>query len=159
MNNLETKKFDELPYEFVLYINNKIICQRFFNIKGLDENETHFPNIKELADALCGINNGDFGLPGIIPSYLKNKTYEYLWDNYNPHVIQNQEDIKVQTEKNDYFQFEIKVKKRPIMKTGFSATYYPPRVRYAVDIKEIIPNIISEIKYYLMKDYSNKVLG
>jgi hypothetical protein len=156
MSNLETKKFDELPYEFVLSINNKIICQRFFNIKGLNENTTHFSNLKELADAVCGISNGEYGLPGIIPSLLKNKTYEYLWENYNPYVIQNQEDIKVQTEKNDEFQFEIKVKKRTIMKTAFSANYYPPRVRYAVDIKEIIPNIISEIKYYLLQDSSNK---
>jgi hypothetical protein len=157
MSNLETKKFDELPYEFVLYINGKIICQRFFNIKGLNENTRQFSNLKELADSLCGISNGKYGLPGIIPSFLKNKTYEYLWDNYNPHVVQTQEDIRVQPEKNDEFQFEIKVRKKTIMKTGFSGVYYPPRVRYAVDIKEIIPNIISEIKHYLSQDISNKV--
>lgn len=159
MSNTEIKKFDELPYEFILFINNKIICQRFFNIKGLNENATSFNNLKELADALCGINNTEYGLPGIIPAFLKNKSYEYLWDNYNPHIAQNQEDIKTTQEKNDEFQFEIRVKKRTIMKTIFNANYYPPRVRYAVDIKEIIPNIISEIKSHLLEENTNKLMA
>jgi len=159
MSNLETKKFDELPYEFILYINGKIICQRYFNIKGFNENSLTNENIKNLADSLCGLNNGEYGLPGIIPAFLKNKTYEYLWDNYNPHVVQNQDDIKTYSEKNDSFQFDIKINKKLVMTTGFSANFYPPRVRYAVDIKEIIPNIISEIKTYLSQDSLNNVLA
>lgn len=152
-NTTETKKFDELPYEFVLYINNKIICQRYFNIKDFRKNEV---DIKEMMDSICGLNNGDFGLPGIIPNFLKEKTYEYLWSNYNPYIVQTQEDIKVQSDKNDEFQFEIKAHKKTLAKAAFSGRFYPPRVRYAVDIKEIIPEIISEIKYYLTKENSDK---
>jgi len=43
-------------------------------------------------------------------------------------------------------------------KSIFSGNLFPPKVRYAVDIKEIIPSIMSEIRAYLsQKNYTNVV--
>lgn len=74
-----TKKVEEQRFEFILYINDHIICQRYFNIRDYNENSVKSLEIKELMDNIVGMNNGDFGYLGIIPKYLKDKSVDYLW--------------------------------------------------------------------------------
>jgi len=156
VSKTETKKFDELPYEFILYINNKIICQRFFNIRDYNEESTNSLEIKEMIDSICGINNGQFGEMGILPKFLKDKTVDYLWNNYNPYSDSQPQEVRIPNDKSDDFQFEVRVNKKTIAKSIFSGNFFPPKVRYAVDIKEIIPSIMSEIRYYLSQENYNK---
>ena len=115
--------------------------------------------IKELMDRLVGMNNGDFGRSGMIPTHLKKKSMEYLWKNYNPWGIQSA-DVGVGKnifDKLDTFDFEIKVDKNVVAQSTFSGNFFPQQVRYQVDIKELIPDIISEIKYTLSgKKYTTK---
>ncbi len=102
------------------------------------------------------MNNGAFGELGIIPNHLKNKTLTFMWDGYNPYSTA-QEDTSNRNifEKLDNFQFELKVDKETVAKGQFCGNYFPPKVRYAVDIKEIIPSIMSEIRYFLsLKKYT-----
>lgn len=146
------KKIEEQRFEFVLYINNHIICQRYFHIRDYDESA---PNVKEMMDSITGMHNGDFGELGLIPNHLKNKTLEYLWNNYNPYYAQVEDNSKNIYEKEDNFQFEVKVDKISIGKSEFSGNVFPPKVRYAVDIKELIPLIITEIRDHLsIKSYN-----
>jgi len=144
----DPKKIEEQRFEFVLYINDHIICQRYFHIKDFNEASTKSFEMKELMDSICGMNNGAFGHMGIIPHFLKEKSKEYLWNNYKPYHNQDQSSKNI-FEKPDNFQFEIKVDKKSVGKSTFTGNYFPPKVRYAVDIKEIIPTIISEIRYFL----------
>jgi hypothetical protein len=149
------RKFEDERFEFVLYINNHIICQRFFKIRNYNEDSTKSYEMKELMDNICGMNNGTFGSLGIIPEYLQKKSREYLWSNYNPYYIQKDEVSKDIFEKEDNFQFEIKVDKVSVGKSQFSGNFFPPKVRYAVDVREIIPSIMSEIRYFMgQKNYS-----
>jgi hypothetical protein len=149
------RKFEDERFEFVLYINNHIICQRFFKIRDYNEDSTKSYEMKELMDNICGMNNGTFGSLGIIPEYLQKKSGEYLWSNYNPYYIQKDEVSKDIFEKEDNFQFEIKVDKVSVGKSQFSGNFFPPKVRYAVDVREIIPSIMSEIRYFMgQKNYS-----
>ena len=89
------KKIEEQRFEFVLYINNHIICQRYFNIRDFNEDfvKDGF-EMKELMDNITGINNGTWGDLGIIPKHLKTKAVDYLWNNYNPYYIQPEEGVK-----------------------------------------------------------------
>jgi len=143
--NTTTKKIEEQRFEFLLYINKHIICQRYFNIKDFNEKSVKSLELKELMDRIVGMNNGNFGSMGIIPRSLKNKAVDYLWKNFNPYNMKNDEP-KNNFEKEDIFEFEIRVDKNPIAKSAFSGNWFPPQVRYQVDIKEIIPQIITEIK-------------
>jgi len=155
----DQKKVEEQRFEFVLYINNHIICQRYFNIREFNENCVGSWEMKDLMDAICGMNNGDFGTMGIIPNYLKNKSKDYLWNNYNPYSVQPDQGPRNIFEKIDDFQFEIKIDKKSVAKSIFSGNYFPPKVRYAVDIKEIIPAIMSEIRHSLSKKNYTKVVA
>ena len=151
--NETVRKLEDQRFEFALYINNHIICQRYFHIRDYDESA---PNVKEMMDSIAGMNNGDFGELGLIPNHLKNKTLEYLWDNYNPFYAQADEYAKNNSGKVDNFQFEVKVDKAIIGKCEFPGNVFPPKVRYGVDIKELIPTIISEIRDFLsVKSYQN----
>jgi hypothetical protein len=150
-----TKKIEEQRFEFILYINDHIICQRYFNIRDFNEDSLKSLELKELMDNIVGMNNGQYGSLGIIPRYLQNKSKDYLWDNYNPYFVQKEETTKNIFDKIDNFQFEIKVDKNSVAKSEFCGNYFPPKVRYAVDVREIIPSIMSEIRHSLsQKNYS-----
>lgn len=155
-----SKTTKKTRFEFALYINKKnIICQRFFDMENYNESCKHSSELKELMDELTGMNVNEVGRLGIIPNHLKKLSIDYLWDTYNPHKIQAEEDIFIQNifERPDDFQFEIKVDGKVIAASTFSGNYFPPRVRYQVDIKDVIPEIISEIKHYLSLNEYNKV--
>ena len=151
----EYNRNEELRYQFVLYINDNIICQRYFNIFDFNEESLNSIELKDLMKSIAGMNNGNLGSLGIIPRYLQRKSLTYLWDNYNPYANQQDENNKNIFERKDNFQFEIKIDEKSVAKTEFSGNYFPPKIRYAVDVREIIPEIMSEIRNYLsQKSYT-----
>ena len=155
----DPKKIEEQRFEFILYINNHIICQRYFSIRNFNEDSIHSYEMKELMDEICGVNNGQLGTMGIIPNYLKNKSQDFIWSMYNPYSTNADFPIKNNFDKNDEFQFEIKVDKKSVAKTSFSGGYFPPKIKYAVDIKEIIPSIMAEIREFLSRENYDKVVA
>lgn len=155
--SFEQKKIEEQRFEFVLYINDHIICQRYFNIRDYNEDSVKSLELKELVDNIAGMNNGSFGYLGLIPNFLKKRAVDYLWNNYNPYYVQPEEGSKNIYDKIDNFQFEIKVDKNVVAKTQFSGNFFPPKVRYDVNIKEIIPSIMVEIRHFLSQKKYTKV--
>ena len=147
----EEQRFEEQRFEFIFYINDNFICQRYFNIRDYNEDSLKSLELKELVDNIAGVNNGQYGELGIIPRYLQDKTKDYLWDSYNPYFIKKEDDETNKSifDKIDYFQFEIKVDKVTVVKTQFCGNYFPPKVRYDVDVRKVIPSIMSEIRHYL----------
>lgn len=151
------KKIEEQRFEFVLYINEHIVCQRYFNIRDYNENSLKSLEMKELMDNIAGIDIDSIGTLGMIPTFLKNRAVDYLWNNYNPYYVQPEEGTKIVHDKTDNFQFEIKVDKNTVAKSQFSGNFFPPKVRYDVNIKEIIPTIMAEIRHFLSQKNYTKV--
>ena len=149
----------EERFEFVLYINDHIICQRYFNIRDYNEESVQSLELKDLMDNIIGMNINKWGELGIIPKHLKQKSVDYLWDSYNPYFVQNEDSSKVGSDKIDDFQFEIKIDKKVVAKGGFSGNHFQPKVRYAVDVREIIPSIMHEIRTYLSQKNYTKVVA
>lgn len=153
--------FANQKFEFLLKINNNIICQRYFSIEGYNYKVLSSVELKELVDSLCGMNNGGFGECGIIPKYLKDKSVDYLWDRYDPYSeIRREEDASERDvfKNEDIFTFEIKVDRNIVAKSTFSGNWFPTTVRYQVNIKPIIPNIIEEIsEFFTKKEYESVV--
>lgn len=156
--NQTTKKFDEQPrYEFLLTKDNHIICQRYFHIRDYNEDVLNSLELRTLLDTIAGTNVGPIGELGIIPKFLRDKSIDYLWSRYNPYVEQVEEIKEPINYKNDVFQFEIKVDGNSVAKTQFYGGIFPRKIRYAVDIKEITPIIISEIRYAFSQKKYTKV--
>lgn len=145
MNNRNENKKKE-RFEFILRINGNIICQRYFDIKGYNDKVLNSIELKELVD-----DNVE-----MIREELKMNSKRYLWNFYNPFEEQSEEDIPDTDiwEKEDIFEFEIRVDQRRVINKMFYGNYYPPRIRYQVDIKNLVPDIVENIR----KVFSSKNL-
>lgn len=125
-------------FEFVLYINGNIICQRYFTVKDFNPKSIRSIEAKYCVDTCVAM----------IEKSLKNKTVDYLEKNYDPWKEQKQEDVTIENiyENEDVFDFEIKTDDKLIVKKRFTGNVYPQRIRYSVDIRKIIPSLIKEIQ-------------
>jgi hypothetical protein len=148
--------YENLPYEFLLLINNKPIVGRNFSIRGFNNNSLRSLEIKYVIDDAVDIIKHQFKL----------KTSDYLFKYYNPYFVysdsvDNVEPHKVDIYANeDIFTFQIKVKGNVIIEKIFTGNDYPPKVRYDVDIRKIIPRIIATIQNGLVqKNYTKELCG
>jgi len=123
-------------FEFILRINGNIICQRYFSIKTFN---THFQ---------WGIIDCLEDCVEMVQKQLKNKSVEYLWAQHNPYEKQTEDQINRTPiyDKEDIFDFEIRIDERVVAAKKFTGNIYPQRVRYSVDIRELIPKIINQIQ-------------
>ena len=132
------KKSIEQRFEFLLYINGHIIVQRYFNVLGYNDKVLDSMDLKWLYDDCVSM----------IQQNLKDKTDDYLWGRFNTYVKQEQEDVPKENiyDKEHTFSFEIKIDKESAIKGDFDGTIYPPAVRYQIDIKALIPEIVYKIR-------------
>lgn len=180
---MNDKKIEQHPFEFILRINGNIICQRYFNIHNFNPDVIESLEMKELLDIITGMNINDFGEMGIIPTFLKNRSCEYIqFFEDNPHLSykageDGEKDIWA---KNDNYTFEIKIDDVVVGISHFSGNVFPPKIRYKVNLKhktniwgekildekgmpihlDIIPTIVKEIKsFFSQKTYTKDHIG
>jgi len=144
--------WDDYRFEFNLYINENIICQRKFNIKNYNKKVLKSLELKEMIDNITGVNNNAIGDSGILPKYLKKQCRNVSWKHYRPWKLTDNRNAKSVFENEDIFTFEVKVDNRVVAKSSFSGNWFQTDVRYAVDVRKIIPDIISELEYYMSMD-------
>ena len=148
--------YENLPYEFLLLINNKPIVGRNFSIRGYNPSSLRSIELKETIDDAVNIIQHQFKL----------KTSDYLFKYYNPHLVYSDgaEEEKYEItdiyENEDIFTFQIKVNGNIVIEKNFSGNDYPPKVRYDVDIRKIIPKIIATIQQGLiLRNYTKEWCG
>jgi hypothetical protein len=156
MKNEKNRKknfWENFRFEFVLYINNgrreesdHIICQRLFDVKGFNEEVLSSLELKEVMDEIAGVHNGRYGDMGLIPKFFKEQSKDVCWKLYKPYLVSKNEPGRDIFENEDLFTFEIKLDKKTIAKSVFSGNWFQTDVRYAVNIRKIIPTIIEEIQ-------------
>jgi hypothetical protein len=155
MSNHNYERKPHQNFEFTLTINGNILCKRFFSVRDVDfEN---FKDVKPMMDELSGMNNDHFGSMGLIPSFLKENSVDFLWRTYNPYYKQIEEmiDRRDVFENEDIIGFKVtffdsrRNGERLIGETAFSGNFFPPKVRYEINIKEIIPDIIRVIREHM----------
>jgi hypothetical protein len=64
---------------------------------------------------------------------------------------------KTPPKKGDMFQFEIKVDSMPILKVEFPNEYFTLNPKINVDIREVIQEIITDVRYFLSVKNNAKV--
>jgi len=123
------QKFEEKEkFEFVLSINDNIICQRFFTVKN------HNPKTVRSVDLYDTVQN----IKDAISHQLILKTIDVIDEFFK-------EDLSKLQEENEIFMIVIKKGNYVIMERTFSAELYPPRVRYSVDVRPQISTILREL--------------
>lgn len=126
--------------EFLLSIDNNIICQRYFNVKWFNKKSLHSINLYwEIEEIHYDIIDN-----------LKKKTTDY----FNNFRVDDMTDLR---EEEQYFTITIKHENKVIHKRIFRADYYPPKIRYTVDIRPQISSYLRGLTDVL--SYKNPVLN
>jgi len=118
--------------EFLLTLNNNIIVQRYFNVKGYNSKarasmELH-DYVKEISET--------------IHEDLKNKAVVYMLDNRS-HIESKPEILNTSnTDGPEYFNIHIKLGDETICRRIWDAKIYPPKTRYTVDVRPHLKKVL-----------------
>ena len=114
--------------EFLLTLNDNIVVQRFFNVRGFN------PKAKssvELYEFVVEFKEE-------LQEYLKMKTLAYMMDNqdsimHDPTIMDTSF-----TDGPEVFNIFIKLGEQTICHRIFDGKFYPPKVRYTVDVRPFL---------------------
>jgi hypothetical protein len=136
--------------EFLMKVNNNIIVQRLFNIKDYN------PKAKSSTDLYNLVR--DFKMD--LERELKMKTATYMLDNMyeiinNPSVLDTS-----YTDGPESFSIYIKEGDVTICHREFDAKIYPPKIRYTVDVRPHLQNLLMSLTdIFSSKNLTYEYLG
>ena len=129
------KDQDSVKLEFLMMVNDNIIVQRFFNVR---EFNNEGKNSLELYELLREFKDD-------IQTQLSLKTVTYMTDNIyeitnNPAILETS-----YTDGPEYFNIFIKQNDVTICHRQVDAKIYPPKVRYTVDVRPHLKNLLMSL--------------
>ena len=126
---------DVTKVEFLITLNDNFVVQRFFNVKGYN------PKSKSSSELYGFIKT----LSTTLQTKLRNKCVVYMLENR----FQIEEDPTIletsNTDGPEVFNIILKVGNETICHRIIDAKVYPPKVRYTLDIRPDIKNILREL--------------
>lgn len=129
------KEQDSTKMEFLLTLNENIVVQRFFNVKGFN------PEVKNSMELYEFIKS----LGEELQYYLKMKTVVYMMDNkeaivHDPKIMETSF-----TDGPENFYLNVKVGEQTICQRIFDGKKFPPKVRYTVDVRPYLKEVLREL--------------
>jgi len=129
------KEQDITKLEFLLTLNDNIVVQRFFNVKGFNPRAK---NSVELYEFLKDVSD-------TLKYDLKMKTTVYMLDNkdaimHDPAVMETSF-----TDGPEVFNIFIKLGEQTICHRIFDGKMFPPKVRYTVDVRPYLKEILKTL--------------
>ena len=129
------KDQDSVKLEFLMMVNDNIIVQRFFNVREFNDKAK---NSLELYELLKDFKDD-------IQKQLSLKTVTYMTDNMyeiinNPAILETS-----YIDGPEYFNIFIKQNDVTICHRQVDAKIYPPKVRYTVDVRPHLKNLLMEL--------------
>jgi hypothetical protein len=126
---------DVTKVEFLITLNDNFVVQRFFNVKGFN------PKAKSSVELMSYM----FDLRTDLQTKLRNKCVVYMLENR----FQIEEDSNVletsNTDGPERFNIILRVGNETICHYIIDAKLYPPKVRYTLDVRPSIKNILREL--------------
>ena len=123
---------DTTKMEFIMTLNDNIIVQRFYNVKGYN------PKSRRSLDVSYALKE----VAELVENNLKIKSLIYMVDNQDQ-IMTDPEILETSnTEGAEYFNLYIKIGDETICHRIVDAKLYPPKVRYTVDIRPELKTIL-----------------
>jgi len=114
--------------EFLLSLNDNIVVQRFFNVRGYNSKAK---SSIELYEFIIEFKRE-------MQEYLKMKTLAYMMDNQDS-IIHDPTIMDTSfTDGPEMFNIYIKLGEQTICHRIFDGKFYPPKVRYTVDVRPFL---------------------
>ena len=129
------KEQDSTKMEFLLTLNDNIVVQRFFNVRGYNPKAK---NSLELYEFMKSLSEE-------LHYYLKMKTVVYMMDNRD--AIEHDASIMNTsfTDGPEVFNLFVKVGEQTICQRIFDGKKFPPKVRYTVDVRPFLKDVLREL--------------
>ena len=129
------KEMDSTKMEFLLTLNDNIVVQRFFNVRNYNPRAK---NSLELYEFMKSLSEE-------LHYYLKMKTVVYMMDNRDS--IEHDDSIMNTsfTDGPEVFNLFVKVGEQTICHRVFDGKRYPPKVRYTVDVRPFLKDVLREL--------------
>jgi len=129
------KEMDSTKMEFLLTLNDNIVVQRFFNVRGY---VSKAKNSLELYEFMKSLSEE-------LRYYLKMKTVVYMMDNRDS--IEHDASIMDTsfTDGPEIFNLFVKVGEQTICHRIFDGKFFPPKVRYTVDVRPFLKEVLREL--------------
>lgn len=129
------KEQEVVKMELLITLNENIVIQRFFNVKNFNSMARNSLNVPEYIQHFCY----DFAYE------LKMKTVSYMLEN-REQIEEDQSVLETSmTEGHEYFNVYLKIGDMTICHRQIDAKLYPPKVRYTVDIRPQIKNVLRDL--------------
>jgi hypothetical protein len=121
--------------EFLLTLNENIVVQRFFNVRGYNPKARLSTDLYEYM----------YTVKEVLHNYLRMKTVVYMLDNkdaiaYDANVMNTSF-----TDGPENFHLYVKIGDETICHRIFDGKLYPPKVRYTVDVRPYLKDILSNL--------------
>jgi hypothetical protein len=129
------KEQDVTKLEFLLMCNDNIVVQRFFNVKGFNKHAHKSEEFYDYIRTFCNELKYDLKMRSVV--YMLENKYEIT---ENPDVLNTSI-----TEGDENFNLYIKVDNMTICQRSFDAKVYPPKVRYTVDLRPKLKQVLTDL--------------
>lgn len=141
---------DITKMEFLLTLNDNIVVQRFFNVRGFNPDAK---NSLELYHFMVQLQNE-------LQEHLKMKTVIYMSDNRDSIVNDPTIMDTSYTEDGEDFNLYVKIGEQTICHRNFNGKLYPPKVRYTVDVRPFLKDVLRDLTdIFSSQKLSFKYLG
>ncbi len=129
------KEQESTKLEFLLTLNDNIVVQRFFNVRGFNPRTKNSLELYEYMRSVVDSLHYD----------LKMKTVVYLLDNkesiiHDPSVMETSF-----TDGPEVFNLVIRYGEQVICQRQIDGKLYPPKVRYTVDIRPFLKEVLKDL--------------
>lgn len=121
-----------IKMEFLLTLNDNIVVQRYFNVRNYNPNARRSYDLAYFMGQVEEIFNSD----------LKMKTVMYMMDNQEGIFLDPELLNTSNTDGPELFNMYVKLSDEIIFHRIFDGKLYPPKVRYTVDVRPSLKNIL-----------------
>jgi hypothetical protein len=129
------KEQDIVKMEFLITLNNNIVIQRYFNVRGYNSTARYsmelYEYFRELVEAF--------------EQTQRMRTVVYMLDNQYD-IMEDQELLETNnTDGPEVFNFYIKIGDQTICHRQLDGKIFPPKIRYTVDIRQEAKSVLRQL--------------
>lgn len=129
------KEQDIVKMEFLITLNNNIVIQRYFNVRGYNSTARSSVDLYEYVRDL---------VDNFVDSQ-KMRTVVYMMDNQYD-ILEDASILETDnTDGPETFNFYVKVGEQTICHRILDAKIFPPKIRYTVDIRQQAKTILRDL--------------
>jgi len=144
------KEESVVKMEFLLTLNENIVVQRFYNVRNYNPKARRSVQLHEL---MKDIEN-------ILVDDLKMKTVMYMLDNQEAIFLDPDLMNTSNTDGPENFNMYVKISDEIIFHRIFDGKMFPPKVRYTVDVRPSLKNILKGLTdIFSGEDLTYSLLG